>query len=190
MGAPALRVIVSRLFASIIAEMTLAMPARPIVSPLLKPSIVPLTEPGSLRVSRSEVPAKRIVCPAATPPPMAHAAPASSTIDPKLVKLLPNPFSVPVVAADASSSVLAALALPMTAPVNSAPGSATTRLLPVSANSTAVPPLPMMVPAFTSVPPAAALSQNWTPTPRAVIEHDRALVIAPPPIMKTPPALP
>jgi hypothetical protein len=60
--------------------------------------------------------------------------------------------SVPALPPDASSKVLVALVVAATLPLNTAPGSTTSRLLPAPSNVIAVPPLPVMVPAFITVP--------------------------------------
>src|SRR5258708_9430753 len=110
-------------------------------------------------------------------PVSVHAAPLSTITVPNLVKLVPRPVkpvptpvSVPV-PPDASSSTLLALVLPATVPLNTAPGSTTTRSFAVPTNLIAVPPVPVMVPAFVTVPP------ETRETPMApVIDAEAALV--------------
>ena len=85
---------------------------------------------------------------------------------------------MPADAAEVSSRVLLALALPETTPVNPKPGSSTNRLLtvPLPPKATAVPPFPMIVPAFASVPP----TERTTPLGAPVIVPAAALVTDPP----------
>src|SRR5258708_33948728 len=97
----------------------------------------------SVPLSASDEPAPTVFAPVNS-----HDAPPSAVTTPKLVKLVPSPVSVPVPPPDANSRTLLALVLPATVPLNTAPGTTPTRLFPVPANDTAVPPLPVMVPAF------------------------------------------
>jgi hypothetical protein len=82
-----------------------------------------------------------------------HDAPLSTITVPKLVKLVPRPLRVPVLPPEASSRTLLALVLAITLPLNTAPGSTTSRPVAVPVNSTAAPALTAIVPAFVTVPP-------------------------------------
>ena len=88
-------------------------------------------------------------------PSSVHTAPASIVIWAKLMNCVPRPDIRPCVVADASSSVLAAVAPivlpPFTRPENTAPGSTITRSAKPGANVTAA-VVPLMMPALVTVP--------------------------------------
>ena len=113
-------------------------------------------------------------------PASVHDAPLSTVRVAISWKLVPRPVSVPVLPPEASSSMPLP---PSTVPLNTAPGSITSKFCPTPAKSTAKPPRPhAMVPAFVTVP----AEFSTTPLMRPLINAEAALMTEPPLPRRTP----
>ena len=95
---------------------------------------------------------------------------------------VPRPLSVPAVAEDPSSSSVPAAPPPWTTPENTAFGKISTRFANAPDSATAVPALPVIVPALTTVP---GPTLSWTPAWPVIMPPDR-FVTAPPAPRRTP----
>ena len=101
-------------------------PLPTVTPPEMLPELVSVPTSVSVPSSVSDAPAAIVFAPVSS-----HDAPLSTVTDPKLVKLVPRPLNVPALPPEASSSALLALVLPLILPLKTAPGSTTSRLLPV-----------------------------------------------------------
>ena len=161
--APSVRVSACRTPGSVKSKVAPASTA--LAKPSVPPSSVKLAAPVSVPVTSRSAPLLMVIAsPLGTVLALVivQCALASIVMLSKFVKSVLRPLSVPIPDAEASSSV--ALPPPMTAPLNTAPGTSTSTSFGVW-NHTAKPfaPVPLIVPALTTVRPIPAGPSAITP---------------------------